>query len=159
MTHVSRSIDIAASLERVWPVVGDVRVAAECLPGLTVGSARDARTFEAALTVPVGLLTVRYAGALQIDAVDAQRRSVRFRVRGVAPGGLTLAVGVAVGVMARDVTSSRLTVANDITLDLLTSLMAGAMVGQVGTVLLDGFARNVRALFDAAIPPPRPGPP
>jgi carbon monoxide dehydrogenase subunit G len=149
MTVLERSIDLDAPIDRVWSIVGDITVAAACVPGLAVGQEIDARTHEAAMTVSAGLVPLRYGGQLTVTRIDEDRHAVHLDFNGVAPGGLTLGVQISVAATSRLDTSSRLAIVNRISLDAFTTLFAGPMVNLMGGQLLDGFSRRLAQLIIA----------
>ena len=148
MTLLERDVDLDVAIDQAWALVGDVPRSASCLPGLTAGEALDARSFRCSMRVPAGFFTLRYAGTLRVDALDPERRLVRFTVTGKAAAGRTIDVRIAVAAAALGEAASRLEIVIDVALDAATSLVAGPMVRAAGEEMLGGFARNVKQLLE-----------
>jgi carbon monoxide dehydrogenase subunit G len=159
MSVVERRIELDDAPERIWRLVNDIPVAAKLLPGLTLADPRDDACFAAGLTVPVGLVALRYTGTLALLAIDDVQRTSSFRFDGAAPGGRTAVVAIDVCVLAAGAAASRVNIATQVRLDAATTFLAAPMIPLVGGALLDGFGRNLRAALarsrTAAVEDPR----
>jgi carbon monoxide dehydrogenase subunit G len=69
---------VDAPVASVWDFLLDPRSVVGCVPGGVLGPILDDRTFDGAVRVAVGPLTIAYAGRVRLDEVDPASRRVRI---------------------------------------------------------------------------------
>lgn len=78
---------LRASPEQAWAVLADLRAFAGCWPGAVVTAERNSRRLDGTLSAPIGALTTRFDGHVELLALDAPRRELRLAAQGVDQGG------------------------------------------------------------------------
>ncbi|MBL8362667.1 MAG: carbon monoxide dehydrogenase [Rubrivivax sp.] len=78
---------VRASPEQAWAVLADLRATAGCWPGAAITAQHDSRRFDGTVSAPIGLLTTRFDGHVELLALDALRRELRLAAQGVDQGG------------------------------------------------------------------------
>jgi carbon monoxide dehydrogenase subunit G len=78
---------VNAPIDRVWNFLIDPRQVVQCLPGVKLTEIKDDRTFEGAMTVKIGPVSMTFAGQVQITEMDEAQRRVRMAGEGKEGGG------------------------------------------------------------------------
>lgn len=83
---IEGSYEIKASRQRVWDLLNDVEVLRDCIPGCESLTPAGADSFEAELSVGIGMIRGSYSGRVRISD-RKQPESYRLKVEGEGPGG------------------------------------------------------------------------
>jgi carbon monoxide dehydrogenase subunit G len=78
---IDQRTTIDAPIEHVWAFVTDIPAVSRCVPGVEAFERVDDETFEGALKVKVGPVTVRLQGRITVAATDAEARTSRLEVQ------------------------------------------------------------------------------
>ncbi len=76
--RIEERFTIDARVEPVWDYLIDPRRVVACVPGGELGAIVDERTYDGAVKVAVGPLTLAYAGRVRLAEVDAAARRVKI---------------------------------------------------------------------------------
>ncbi|MBM3959582.1 MAG: carbon monoxide dehydrogenase subunit G [SAR202 cluster bacterium] len=83
---IEGSYEIKAARERVWDLLNDVDVLRDCIPGCESLTPAGPDTFEAELSVGIGMIRGSYSGRVRIS--DRKKPgSYRLEIEGEGPGG------------------------------------------------------------------------
>jgi len=86
-TKIEERFEVRAPPATVWAFLVDPRRVVVCLPGAELTEVVDERTFDGAVKVKVGPVTVGYKGRIHIDEIDEAGRRVRMTGEGRESGG------------------------------------------------------------------------
>ena len=86
-TRIEERFTVKASPEVVWAFLIDPRRVVTCLPGAELSEVVDERTFDGAVRVKVGPVTVGYKGRVRLVEVDRAAWRVRMEGEGRESGG------------------------------------------------------------------------
>jgi carbon monoxide dehydrogenase subunit G len=79
---IQQTFHVSAPPDRVWTFLTDPYQVVECLPGATITSQVDDRTYEGMVTVKVGPVTATYKGTVRFERVDPARLEAEIVGRG-----------------------------------------------------------------------------
>ena len=83
---VEGSYQLKADAGRVWELLNDASVLADCIPGCKSLKASGKNAYEAEMSVGIGMIRGTYSGRVEI--VDPKPpKSYRLRISGEGPGG------------------------------------------------------------------------
>ena len=136
--QLTGSRTIAAERSRVWEALNDPEVLRACIPGCSELTGSPEEGFEAVVTQKVGPVKATFKGAVGLSDVVP---GVSYRIEGEGKGGVA---GFAKG--GADV---RLADAEDGGTELSYEVEAkvGGKLAQLGSRLIDGFARKMADQF------------
>ena len=128
---------IKASTAEVWAAILNPEVLKECIPGCTEISGSPADGFEATVTQKVGPVKATFKGAVTLsDMVEGES----LRISGEGKGGPAgFAKGGAVVTMATIPEGTQLTYA--------VEASVGGKLAQLGSRIIDGFAKKMADQF------------
>ena len=135
--QMTDSREIGAAPDMVWRVILDPEVLRACIPGCEslTGSVTDG--FEAVVKQKVGPVSATFTGLVQITDVVEGRS---LRLSGEGKGGVA---GFAKG--GADVTLEPVAGGTKLTYDVQASV--GGKIAQLGSRIIDGFARKLADEF------------
>ncbi|HEX3550127.1 MAG TPA: SRPBCC family protein [Candidatus Elarobacter sp.] len=136
---VENRFDIAAPLDRVWPVLKDVPRVGACIPGATRPEAVDDRTYRADVTVKAGPVTVRYRATIVVEGIDDATHEAVLAVDAREMSGR--------GGVKATVTSRASANGEGTHVDLRTDAQISGIVATVGGRLIEGIASRTVAAF------------
>ena len=128
---------INASRDAVWRALNDPKVLKACIPGCDEMEKTSGTTFEASVVQKVGPMKVRFKGSVELSDIV---RAERYTITGEGKGG---AAGFAKGgamVHLSDVGSGTLLIYE-------AEAKVGGKLAQLGSRLIDGFARKLTDEF------------
>lgn len=138
---IEDGFDVAAPVDRVWPVLKDVPRVATCIPNAEITEVVDEHTYRAKVSVKVGPVSVSYRATIFVESLDDATHTATLRVQGEELRGRG-------GVKASVV--SRATGSGDAThVDLHTDAQISGIVATVGGRLIEGVAKKTVAEFAA----------
>ncbi|MGV8986458.1 MAG: CoxG family protein [Cypionkella sp.] len=128
---------IAADPATVWAAVLNAEVLKQCVPGCESLTGNPTDGFEAVVTQKVGPVKARFTGVVTLsDIVEGKS----LRITGEGKGGVAgFAKGGAYVTMAPDGTGTKLTYDVDASV--------GGKIAQLGSRIIDGFAKNLAEEF------------
>ncbi|MBV8749961.1 MAG: SRPBCC family protein [Candidatus Eremiobacteraeota bacterium] len=138
---IDDAFDVAAPLDRVWPVLKDIPKVAGCIPRAEITEVVDERTYRAKVGVKVGPVEVGYRATIEVLAMDDATHTASFKVRGDelrGRGGTNATVVTTAS--ERDGTTH---------VTLHTDAQISGIVATVGGRLIEGVAQKTVATFAA----------
>ena len=148
-TKIEERFEVRAAPAAVWSFLVDPRRVVVCLPGAELTEVVDDRTFDGAVKVKVGPVTVGYKGRVHLDEIDPAARRVRMSGEGREAGGggaaklrMESTVAEAAGGAAAVTVTAEVDVAGR-----LVQLGRG-MIEQVSHQVFLQFAERVRASLE-----------
>lgn len=78
---IDQRTTIEASVEQLWAFVTDIPAVSRCVPGVEAFDRIDDDTFEGALKVKVGPVTVNLQGRIVVATTDPEARSLRLEIQ------------------------------------------------------------------------------
>jgi carbon monoxide dehydrogenase subunit G len=150
MTRIEERFTVKAGPDAVWAFLIDPARVVTCLPGAELSAVVDERTFDGAVKVKVGPVTVAYKGRVQLVELDRAAWRVRMTGEGRESGGAG---------SARMSMESRLTPQPDGATEVLVTSdvdvvgrlvqLGRGMIEQVSHQIFLQFADQVRAALEA----------
>jgi hypothetical protein len=138
---IDDGFDVAAPVDRVWPVLKDVPRVATCIPNAEITEVVDEKTYRAKVSVKVGPVSVSYRATIRVESFDDATHTATLRVEGEELRGRG-------GVKASVV--SHATATNGSThVDLHTDAQISGIVATIGGRLIEGVAKKTVAEFAA----------
>lgn len=138
---IDDGFDVAAPVDRVWPVLKDVPRVATCIPNAEITEVVDEKTYRAKVSVKVGPVSVSYRATILVESFDDATHTATLRIEGEELRGRG-------GVKASVV--SRATATNGSThVDLRTDAQISGIVATIGGRLIEGVAKKTVAEFAA----------
>lgn len=128
---------IAADRPTVWAALNDPEVLKACIPGCEELTGSPEEGFEAVVKQKVGPVKATFKGAVTLEDVNAPES---YRIVGEGKGGVA---GFAKG--AADVRLSE--AAEGTELSYVVDAKVGGKLAQLGSRLIDGFARKMADQF------------
>ena len=138
--HMSDSQEINAPVEQVWAAILDADVLKQCVPGCTEMSGNADDGFDATVVQKVGPVKATFKGHVTLSDLDAPNS---LHLAGEGKGG---AAGFAKG--GADVTLSA-TEAGGTLLHYEVEAKVGGKLAQLGSRIVDGFAKKMADQFCA----------
>jgi len=86
MMQVDKSFEVPLAPEVVWPLLLDIRLVSDCMPGAELTRMIDRGRYEGRITMTLGPVTLRFDGEVAIADVHADERMVWIRTHGTASG-------------------------------------------------------------------------
>lgn len=85
--RLEKSFPLPGAADAAWRLLQDIEAVAACMPGARITERLDERRYKGAVTVKVGPATLSFRGELEIQAADAQTRTLRLVGRGTDSTG------------------------------------------------------------------------
>jgi carbon monoxide dehydrogenase subunit G len=73
---------VSAPIEPTWKTLLDLERVAGCLPGATIEPAEEPGTYQGAMRVKLGPVTMNYKGTARLESVDEPTHTAVFAVQG-----------------------------------------------------------------------------
>ena len=150
MTRIEERFEVRAPPAAVWSFLVDPRRVVTCLPGAELTSVVDERTFDGAVKVKVGPVTVSYSGRMHLDEIDEAGRRVRMTGEGRESGGAGSA-RMRMESLVAEPSPGRTEVTVSAEVDVVGRLvqLGRGMIEQVSHQVFLQFADRVRATLEA----------
>ena len=138
---IDDGFDVAAPVDRVWPVLKDVPRVATCIPNAEITEVVDEKTYRAKVSVKVGPVSVSYRATIRVESFDDATHTATLRVEGEELRGRG---GVKASVVSRAAATNGST-----HVDLHTDAQISGIVATIGGRLIEGVAKKTVAEFAA----------
>ena len=141
--EIKETFQVRAPMDAVWRFLIDPQQVVTCVPGASLDSAIDERTFLGTVKVKVGAITTSYKGKVQFTERDEQTGVMRMVAEGRETGG-----GLAKGTMTgrlRGLPDGQTEVVAEASVDLTGRIM------QVGRGMIQGVAGQLFQQFVGAV--------
>ena len=148
--EIRETFQVQAPIDAVWRFVMDPQQVVTCMPGASLESVIDERTFLGSVKVKVGAITTAYKGRVQFTEVNEQDHVMRMAAEGRETGG-----GMAKGAMSsrlRALPDGQTEVVAEATVDLTGRIMqvGRGMIQGVSHQLFQQFAASLKARLETA---------
>ena len=143
---IEQTVEVDAPLNRVWALVNDVPRVAPCMPGATLTSVVDERTYEGTVKVKLGPINLSYKGTVVLEEVDEAAHSAQMSANGRdVRGGGTAKARVDTRLEAISESRTRMSVVTDLHLTGRVASFGRGAVQDVSAKLFGEFAQIGRA--------------
>jgi carbon monoxide dehydrogenase subunit G len=109
MIPIKETIEVAAPLDRVWPLLNDPALVATCVPGAQLGADKGNGTYEGSIAVSFGPIKVVFRGEADL-AYDQAAKTCKIAGRGQDQRGASRANATALITAAANGARTNLTV-------------------------------------------------
>jgi hypothetical protein len=133
--------EVAAPLERTWPLLLDVPRVGRALPGASIEPAGSDGGYRGTMKLKLGVVTAQYAGTARLEEVDEDARVARFEVQGRESAGQGTAAATIVGRLHRAGERTRVVVETDLRVTGRQAQIGGTLMEDVAAGVLDRFAQ------------------
>jgi carbon monoxide dehydrogenase subunit G len=147
---IEQTVEVDAPLDRVWALVNDVPRVAPCMPGATLTSVVDERTYEGTVKVKLGPINLSYKGTVVLEEVDEAAHSAQMSANGRdVRGGGTAKARVDTRLEAISESRTRMSVVTDLHLTGRVASFGRGAVQDVSAKLFGEFAQCLRQTLEA----------
>lgn len=89
------SFDVPLPPAEAWPILSDIRRIAPCMPGAELTDVVDETTYQGRISVPLGPVTLAFAGTVKLAELDPVNHTARIKAQGADAKGRGGASGIA----------------------------------------------------------------
>ncbi len=146
--RLTNEFQIDAPLEAVWAILNDVQLVTTCIPRARLLEMMDQTAFRVAVAVRVGLLTIDYVVAVNIEVLDEVARSARLRIVGEELLGVGVVSAIVWGRVRTAGERTRVSFEADANLGGIMALVGRPVIELVVRKKMRAFAANVARLAD-----------
>lgn len=139
--NIDNEFEVGAPLDRVWPLLKDVRRVATCIPNAEITHVVDDATYKASVSVKVGPVNVNYRATVVVLSVDERAHRAEFRIDGQDKSGR--------GGIKATLTSSASERGGTTHVVMHTDAQISGIVATVGGRLIEGVAKQTVSTFAA----------
>jgi len=143
---IDDSFDVAAPVEKIWPLLKDVPRVATCIPNAAITEVVDDKTYRAKVSVKVGPVSVSYNATITIVSMDDATHTATLDIKGddvKGRGGVRAAV---VSSAAAQGEGTRVRLHTDAQISGVIATVGGRMIESVARKTVAEFAKNLAAL-------------
>ena len=133
--------EVAAPLERTWPLLLDVPRVGRALPGATIEPDGTDGGYRGTMKLKLGAVTAQYAGTARLEEVDDDARVARFEVQGREAAGQGTAAATIVSRLGAAGDRTRVIVETDLRVTGRQAQIGGKLMEDVAAGVLDRFAQ------------------
>jgi len=137
---IEDAFDVAAPIERTWPVLMDVPRVAGCIPGAQITEVIDPKTYRAQVSIKVGPVSVGYKTTITIESIDDATHTATLNVQGDEVKGRG-------GIRAKVVSHAESGADGSTHVTLYTDAQISGPIVSVGGRLIESVARKTVAAF------------
>lgn len=144
--RIDETFEVAAPIDRVWPVLRDIPRVAGCIPGAQITEVVNERTYRARMSVKVGPVAVSYKATIVVESIDDATHTATMRVAGdelKGRGGVRAVMTTAAHGHAG---GTRITTSTDAQISGIVASLGGRLIEGVAKKTLGQFADNLAAL-------------
>ena len=76
------SFDVPLPPAKAWPLLTDIRRIAPCMPGAELTEVVDDTTYKGKISVPLGPVSLVFAGVMKVEEVDPTNHTARVTAHG-----------------------------------------------------------------------------
>jgi carbon monoxide dehydrogenase subunit G len=150
--ELNNEFRVAVPTAKVWEVFTDVERVAPCLPGATLLSV-DGDTFNGAVKVKVGPITVSYKGVASYQEKDATARRIVLRAEGKETRGNGSAAATVTAQLKDEGDSTYVGITTDLAISGKAAQFGRGVLADVSGNLIAQFARSLEAeLLGGSVP-------
>ena len=133
--------EVAAPLERTWPLLLDVPRVGRALPGAAIEDTGTGGGYRGTMKLKLGAVTAQYAGTARLEEVDEDARVARFEVQGREAAGQGTAAATIVSRLRAAGDRTRVVVETDLRVTGRQAQIGGTLMEDVAAGVLDRFAQ------------------
>ncbi len=147
--HIEERFRVDAPVQAVWDYLIDPRRVVTCLPGAELTEVVDDRTFNGAVKVKVGTITVAYKGRVRIVEVDVASHRVRMEGEGRESTGAGSAKMRMESTVAQVDGATEVVVRSDVDVVGRLVQLGRGMIEQVSHQIFQQFSACVRGTLES----------
>lgn len=150
--ELNNEFRVAVPTAKVWEVFTDVERVAPCLPGATLLSV-EGDSFNGAVKVKVGPITVSYRGVATYKEKDASGRRIVLRAEGKETRGNGTAAATVTAQLKDEGESTHVDITTDLAISGKAAQFGRGVLADVSGNLIAQFARSLEAELLGGAPP------
>ena len=136
---------VAASPERTWAVLADVRATAACMPGATITEQLDETHYRGSVKSKVGPAVMSFGGTIEVLSLDADGKSMQLLGKGADKSGSSASMNLSANIEPGETPDSSVLVGQaTIVVSGKLAQFGSRLLVPVSDAMLGQFADNFR---------------
>jgi len=145
---------VAAPIESTWRTLLDLERVAGCLPGARIEPAEEPGSYNGAMRVKLGPMTMEYKGTARLESVDESAHTAVFAVQGKETRGQGSARATIRNQLVDSGGSTQVLVETELSITGRPAQFGRGIMQDVATSMLGDFAKCLSELMTANEPKP-----
>jgi carbon monoxide dehydrogenase subunit G len=158
--NFENTFTVDAPIDEVYAAMIDLERVAPCVPGAEVLEQTGDDSYNVAIKVKVGPMSMTYRGTVEIAERDPEAHTAKMRARAKEARGQGTASADVTMALEGDGSSTKGTMTSDVTLSGRVASMGRGIIQDVSARIIDTFSDNLQAMLSgggaAAEPEPEP---
>jgi carbon monoxide dehydrogenase subunit G len=147
---IDRTFPMPAPSAVTWATLADIPTVASCMPGAKITERIDDAHYKGTVTVKVGPATLAFKGEIEVQALDAVKRTIRLVAKGTdSSGSSAAALDLTAKVQDADAGRSELVGHSEASVSGKAATFGGRMMDAVSDQILKQFAANFAGRVEA----------
>lgn len=146
------SFELEAPIDEVWQTLLDVERVAPCMPGAEVLARDDDGSYQVAVKVKVGPMSMKYRGRVEIVEQEPELHRARMRANAKEARGQGTAAADIEMTLSQEGAVTHCTIHTDVKLSGKAAAMGQGVIRDVSAQLIADFARNLAAMMSSGAP-------
>jgi len=148
---IENELEIAVPVERAWLLLLDIPFVAPCLPGTSLTTVVDERTYEGQVALKLGPVSLAFSGQAVIEEIDPVSRTVRVAAKGREERGRGSAHATVSFTLAQAGEGTRVAVATDLMLagSIIQYARGAGVITRTAQQLVDQFAERLHQRIES----------
>jgi uncharacterized protein len=142
---IKNEFDVAAPIDEVWALCGDIPQVAACLPGTELTEELGDDRYKGHVHIRMGPVRLRFGGTAHITERDEGAHRIVVDASGSEARGRGQASMVVTATLTGAGRGTRVSVTQDLQLAGAAAQYGRGMIGDVSSVLMSDFSRNLAA--------------
>jgi carbon monoxide dehydrogenase subunit G len=139
---IDKQYPIPASIENCWQVLSNITDLATCMPGASITEKIDDSNYKGSVKVKVGPATAAFAGDIEVQGIDPEKKEIRMLGKGADKGGSSASMQLTASLLAQSDGTTNLVGKADVIVNGKFAQFGGRMMTSVSDMILKQFADN-----------------
>jgi carbon monoxide dehydrogenase subunit G len=139
---IDKQYPIPASIENCWQVLSNITDLATCMPGASITEKIDDSNYKGSVKVKVGPATAAFAGDIEVQGIDPEKKEIRMLGKGADKGGSSASMQLTASLLAQADGTTNLVGKADVIVNGKFAQFGGRMMTSVSDMILKQFADN-----------------
>jgi carbon monoxide dehydrogenase subunit G len=150
-TQIKRAFPLPASADAAWALLRDIEAVAACMPGAKITERVDETHYKGTVSVKVGPASLSFRGEIEVQGVDASKRTLRLSAKGTdTTGGSAASMDLTASIEPTGASACNLVGDSEVSMSGKAAAFGSRLMGPVSDQVLGQFAANFAARLQAA---------